>query len=130
MADLSYRLSPAITSGYYLVKNDAASLSFEAGPSYVWEKLGGTTDSYFAIQAAEKLTWKIADGVSLTQSVTFNTEAEDWENFFLVAAAALDFDVTEDLSFRTSVNSIYDNTPAAGNKKNDLLLSAGVAVRF
>jgi hypothetical protein len=57
-------------------------------------------------------------------------EAEDWENFFLVAAAALDFDVTEDLSFRTSVNSIYDNTPAAGNKKNDLLLSAGVAVRF
>jgi putative salt-induced outer membrane protein len=130
MADLSYRLSPAITSGYYLIKNDAAKLSFEAGPSYVWEKLGGATDSYFAIQAAEKLTWKIADGVALTQSVTFNTEAEDWENFFLVAAAALDFDVTEDLSFRTSVNSIYDNTPAAGNKKNDLLLSAGVAVRF
>jgi hypothetical protein len=28
------------------------------------------------------------------------------------------------------VNSIYDNTPANGNEKNDLLLSAGMAVKF
>jgi putative salt-induced outer membrane protein YdiY len=130
IAEVDYRLSPAATAGYYLVKNDAALLSIEAGPSYVWEEVGGVSDSYFAIQAAEKLTWKLADGIALTQSVTFNTEAEDWENFLLIAAAALDFDVTEDLTFRTSVNSIYDNTPANGNEKNDLLLSAGMAVKF
>ena len=130
IAEVDYRLSPAATAGYYLVKNDAATLSVEAGPSYVWEDVGGVSDSYFAIQAAEKLTWKLADGIALTQSVTFNTEAEDWENYLLIAAAALDFDVTEDLTFRTSVNSIYDNTPANGNEKNDLLLSAGMAVKF
>ena len=130
IAAVDYRFSPAATAGYYVVKNDSAKLSLEAGPSFVWENVGGVSDDFFAIQAAQKLDWKITDGVSLVQSVTFNTEAGDWENFLLIAAAALDVDVTEDLSFRTSVNSIYDNTPAAGAQKNDLLLSAGMAVRF
>ncbi|RYG62781.1 DUF481 domain-containing protein, partial [bacterium] len=54
----------------------------------------------------------------------------DLGNYTLTASAALEVDMGANLSFRTAVSNIYDSTPATGLEENDLLLSAGIAVRF
>lgn len=130
IAAVDYQVTPAATLGAYLIKNDTAKLSLEAGPGYVFEKVGGVKNDYFAVQAAQKLTWAMCDGVLFNESVVWNAEASDLSNCTVTATAALDVAMSDSLSFRTAVSNIYDNTPAAGLEKNDLLLSAGIAVRF
>lgn len=130
IADIDYLLTPATALGYYLIKNDTAKLSFEAGPGYLFEKIGGVASDYLTLQAAQKLSWALADGVTLTEAVVWNAEAGDVGNYLLTATAGLEVDMAANLSFRTAISNIYDSTPAAGFEKNDLLLSAGIAVRF
>lgn len=130
IAAIDYQVTPAATLGTYLIKNNTAKLSLEAGPGYVFEKVGGEKNDYFAVQAAQKLTCALSEGVLFTEAVVYNAEASDFNNYTLTATAALDVAMTSSMSFRTAVSNIYDNTPAAGLEKNDLLLSAGIAVRF
>lgn len=130
IANLDYHVSPALLAGAYLVKNDTAKLSVDAGPAYVWQKVGGVTDNYFAIQIGEKFSLKLSDNLSFGQTLTYTPEIGDFSNFTLNAAAFIDVDISSNLSFRTGVTDIYDATPAAGSKKNDLLLTSGIAIRF
>lgn len=130
IAAIDYQVTPAVVLGTYLVKNETAKLSLEAGPAYVFEKVGGIESDYFAVQAAQKLAWSLAEGVTLAEAVVWNAEANDLDNYTLTATAALEVDMGADLSFRTAVSNIYDSTPAAGMEENELLLSAGIAVRF
>lgn len=130
IAAIDYQVTPAAVLGTYLVKNDTAKLSIEAGPAYVFEKVGDVESDYFAVQAAQKLAWAVAEGVTLTEAVVWNAEANDLDNYTLTATAALEVDMGANLSFRTAVSNIYDSTPAAGAEENDLLLSAGIAARF
>ena len=130
IAAIDYQITPTAVLGTYLIKNDTAKLSIEAGPSYAFEKVGGIESDYFAVQAAQKLTWALVDGVTLSEAVTWNAEANDLGNYTLTATAALEVDMGANLSFRTAVSNIYDSTPATGLEENDLLLSAGIAVRF
>ncbi len=130
IAAIDYQLTPAAVLGTYLIKNDTAKLSIEAGPGYVFEKVGDIESDYFAVQAAQKLSWALAEGVTLTEAVVWNAEAGDMDNYTLTASAALEVDMGANLSFRTAVSNIYDSTPATGLEENDLLLSAGIAMRF
>ncbi len=130
IAAIDYQITPAAVLGTYLIKNDTAKLSIEAGPAYVFEKVGDIESDYFAVQAAQKLSWALAEGVTLSEAVVWNAEANDIDNYTLTATAALEVDMGANLSFRTSVSNIYDSTPATGLEENDLLLSAGIAVRF
>lgn len=130
IANLDYQVSPALLGGVYLVKNDTTKLSVDAGPAYVWKKVGGVKDDYFAIQFGEKLSIKLADNLSFGQSLSYSPDVSDFGNYTLSLAAFIDVDVTSNLSFRTGVTDIFDSTPAAGSKKNDFLLTSGIAVKF
>jgi putative salt-induced outer membrane protein YdiY len=130
IAAIDYQITPATALGTYVIKNDTTRLSVEAGPGYVFEKVGDIKADYFAVQAAEKLSWAIAEGVTLSEAVVWNAEANDIGNYTLTATAALEVDMGANLSFRTAISNIYDSTPATGLEENDLLLSAGIAVRF
>jgi putative salt-induced outer membrane protein YdiY len=130
VAGVDYRVNPALLLGAYLLKNDRVSLSVDVGPAFVFEKVGGVSDSYFALQAGEKLEWKITETFAIGQSVLFVPRADDLGDYQIIGTAYLDAAMTDDLSLRVSLSDIYDSTPSAGRKANDLLLTAGVAVRF
>lgn len=130
IAEVNYRVSPFASLGVYVVKSDNVSLSLEAGPSYVWEEVGGVAADYMAVQAAEKLTIAFSDTVSLNHALVYSAELEDFNNYTLTGSASLDVDFTENLSFRTGLSVVYDSTPAAGLDSTDTVLSAGIAVRF
>jgi putative salt-induced outer membrane protein YdiY len=130
IADVDYRVNPALLLGKYLVKNDKLVLSVDVGPAFVFEKVGGVSDSYFALQASEKLEWKITDSIAIGQSVYFVPRADDLGDYQILASAYIDAAMTDDLSLRVTVSDTYDSTPAAGRDANDLLVTAGIAVRF
>ncbi len=130
VAGVDYSVTPAGLIGAYLIKSDTVSLSLDGGPGYTFEKVGGIKADYFSLTATQKFEWLITEGLKFTQSVRWITEAEDFDNYTLVAGAALEAELTDALSLRIAATDRYDNTPAAGREENDLTLSTGVAIKF
>lgn len=130
LADLKYRITPAVVAGIYLIKDEAQTLSLEAGPGYTFEKTGNTSSDFFALQAAERFAYSINPRCTFNQALIYNTEAADFDNFTLTATAFLDTDITTNLALRVAAAYIYDNTPAAGREHHDTTLTSGIAVKF
>lgn len=130
LADIDYRVSLSPGAGYYFIKNSKVTLSGEVGPGYVWEKVGGSSEDYWSLHVGEKFTWEINDRARLWQSLSYDPEVSDFENFLLRAELGAEADILENLSLRAVLIDIYRNVPAAGREKNDLLLITGIAYKF
>lgn len=130
IAEVDYRFTVAPTLGYYVVKAPTASLSFEAGPSFVWEKVAGVSDDFFAVRAAQRFDWTLNPRMTFKQAAILDLDPGDSENYLVTASAYLDTDITDNLSWRLAGTYIYDNQPAADLEKSDVTLTSGVAVKF
>ncbi len=130
ISDITYRVTPAVTAGYYLVKNDEMTLSVEAGPGFTFEEVAGTTDDYFSAVAVEKFTWELSDRMTLKQSFGAVFDPTNGQNYTLVGDVFLDTDITNNLAWRVALGWTYDNVPALGLGKDDTTLTSGISVKF
>lgn len=126
VALIDYRATLGPGLGFYLVKNDKRSLSLEAGPSYVWEKVDGETDDYLALRFAERYSCQATKTAKLVQSLEYVPEAEDFDNYLLAGEIGVEAALNDHLSLRVVLQDKYDNTPAEGKERNDLSLIAGL----
>jgi putative salt-induced outer membrane protein YdiY len=130
VANVDYRLTLSPGVGYYFIKNTNTFLRAEAGPGFVFERVGGVTDDYVTLRLAERFETKLNDTVKLWQSVEFLPAFEDFSSYVINAEIGIDTSLTKKLSLRTFVQDTYDSTPAAGLKKNDVKLVAAIAYKF
>lgn len=130
IADIKYRVPLSVGIGYYLIKSDRITLSAEAGPGYVFEKIGNETDDYATIRFAEKFTWKISDRARLWQSFEYQPQIEDWSEYFLSAEIGVEADMTKQMALRLVLQDWYVSNPAPGRENNDLKLIAGINYKF
>lgn len=130
IADLDYRFDVGVGFGYHLIKNDTTKLSFDFGPGYTWEQQAGVANDFVSLRLAQKFEYKITDRSKIWQSLVYAPQANDFENSLLTAEAGIDFLVTEQWGLRSSVRYQYDNTPAAGNQKDDLLFLTGITYKL
>ena len=106
------------------------TLSFEGGPGFAFEEVGGVKDSYFSIIAAEKFTWAVNDRISLKQSLSGVFDPSNSDNYTLVADAALDVQLNEKTAWRLAASWAYDGEPAAGRERDDTTVTSGFSVKF
>ena len=130
VADVDYRATLGPGLGFYAVKNDKRELSLEAGPSYVWEEVGGARDDYLALRFAERYVCQALPNAKLVQSLEYLPEAEDFDNYLLVGEIGVEAAMSDRLSLRVVLQSKYDNTPAEGKERNDLSLIAGIGMHL
>jgi putative salt-induced outer membrane protein len=129
-AAIDYRVAPAVIVGYSLIKSDATSLAFEAGPSYTFEESGGINSSYISMIAAERFSHKFNERFTFNQALVYTSELADFENFTLVASAELDTKLVGRLIWRLGLDYTYENIPAAGLQHHDTLVSSSLALKF
>lgn len=130
VADIDYRATLGPGLGAYLVKNDRRELTLEAGPAYLWEKVGGARDDYLALRFAERYACQALKNAKLVQSLEYLPEAEDFDNYLLVGEIGVEAAMSDRLSLRVVLQSKYDNTPAEGKERNDLSLIAGIGMHL
>ncbi len=130
ISQVDYRVLPRTALGHYFIRTDAVQLSVEAGPGFLWEEVGGVAADYFTLEALQKLTWKLSDTISIGETLGYVGSPEDFDDYLILATAFVDVAMSDQISFRTSVTNTFDNVPAAGANRNDLILSAGIAVKF
>lgn len=130
IADLDYRITPAVLLGYKVIDTDAVSLRFEGGPGYTWEKQGGVENDYFTLIARERLEVAVSETAKLWQAAAVQFDVSDSDNYIVTAEVGVDFWLTDNISIRTVASDIYDNQPAPGTEANDFRLTSGIAVAF
>ncbi|MBL9137969.1 MAG: DUF481 domain-containing protein [Verrucomicrobiales bacterium] len=130
IADIAYRVPLSLGIGYYFVKNDRTTLSAEAGPGYVWEKVGNDSRDYATIRFGEKFTHKFSDRARIWQSFEYQPKIDEWSNYFLTGEIGVGADITKQLELRLVLQDWYVSEPAAGRESNDLKLVAGVNYKF
>lgn len=130
IADVSYRVTVSPLAGYYLIKDPKTQLAFEAGPSFIAERVGGETDQYAALRLAERFEHKFSDKARVWQSVEFLPQIDDFSNYIINAEIGAEASLTEKLSLRGVIQDTYDNEPAEGRKKNDLKLITALVYKF
>ena len=130
IADVDYRAAVGPGVGYFFVKSEESSLSAEAGPTYIWEKVGGVEDDYLAIRIAERGEMKLSDTSKLWESLEYLPKAEDFDDYLLVAEVGAEAALNSSLSLRVVAQDKYDSTPAADQEQNDLSITAAIVYQL
>ena len=130
IADLDYRFTVSPLVGYYFLKQTNAFIALETGPSWVYEKQGGTTKDYFAIRVGERGEYKFKNGARIWESVEWFPQVDDFNNWILNAELGVSAPITKALDVRLVIQDTYDNEPAPERKKNDFKLIAAIGFRF
>jgi len=128
IAKIDYRTTVGPGLGAYLVKSDMTSLSAEAGPSYIWEKVSDVSDNYLALRFGERLTYKISATANIWQSLEYLPQASDFGDYLLNGEIGAESALNKRMSLRLVVQNKYDSTPGADLEENDLTIIAGIGV--
>jgi putative salt-induced outer membrane protein YdiY len=130
IADINYRFTVSPLAGYYFIKETNTFLSAEVGPSYVYEQLGGHTESYVGARVGERFEHKFNSGAKVWETLEWIPQVDKFENWILNAEIGVSAPITKSLETRLVAQDTYNNQPAKGRLKNDLKLMAGIAYRF
>ncbi len=128
LADIDYRVTVDPSPGVYLLKNDDYKFRVEAGPSYLFEKVGGESDSYFAPRVAERFDWVISCTSKLYEKAEALFDINNGDNYIVNAEAGVEAALSTDLALVFAVRNVYDNVPAPDREKNDLQTITSIKV--
>lgn len=132
LADIDYRVTLSLGLGYYLIKTTNTDLSIEAGPGYVFEKLGGVEDDFPTLRLAEKFHHALSEHARVWEFVEWLPSLKNFGHYIVNAEVGLEADLSKDKKWvmRTYLQDTYNSEPAAGRKNNDLKLIAAVGYKF
>ncbi|MCO5044350.1 MAG: DUF481 domain-containing protein [Verrucomicrobia bacterium] len=130
IADVDYRAVLAIGPGYYLLKDDAATLSVDAGPAYIREKVGGETRDEFALRFGERYERKLSETAKVWQALEYLPLAKDFDDYLLNAEVGIEAAVNNSVSLRLVVKNAYDSTPAEDREKSDTTVIGALAYQL
>jgi putative salt-induced outer membrane protein YdiY len=130
IADLDYRVVLSPNMGAYLLKNDVTTLSLEAGPSYVWEQLGGEDDNFAAARIADRFVWNISESALFYQSAEYLVAFDDSADYIVNAEIGIEAPLSSMVNLVLSVRDYYINQPAAGRERNDVYTITGLKVNL
>jgi putative salt-induced outer membrane protein YdiY len=137
IADLAYRVRIAPLIGYYVIKNDKTTLSFDAGPSYVIEEREASPtvprdkQGYLALRFGEKFEHKLSDTSKIWQTAEYIPAVEDWPEKDLInfeIGISTKIRGNWDLQVKYQVN--YDNGVSYGKECTDTRLIAATTYSF
>jgi putative salt-induced outer membrane protein YdiY len=132
IADIKYRVTLSPGAGYYLIKEKNTDLCVEAGPGYVFQKLGNDRSSYATLRVGEKFHQSLSEHARIWQTAEWLPKVEDFSTYIINAEVGIEADLTQDkrLSLRSYVQDTYNSVPASGRKNNDVKLVTAIAYKF
>lgn len=121
IADIKYRAILSPGAGAYIVRDEDLKVSLEAGPSYVFEKLGDVSDDFAAARVANRIDWVITPTSKIYQFAEYLASLEDTDQYIVNAEAGLEAAINSSMSLVFAVRDYYINKPAQDRVPNDVI---------
>ena len=128
IADLKYRAIVSPSAGKYLIREEDTKFSLEAGPSYVWEKLGDVDSNFAAARVADRLELTLTPTSKIYQSFEYLISFEDASQYLFNAEIGIESALNSYMSLVLSVKDYYINQPAEGYMPNDVVTITALKV--
>jgi putative salt-induced outer membrane protein YdiY len=130
IADLDYRLTVGPSVGRYLVKTERNSLNAELGVVYIRDRVASATDGRVAYRAFERWVFDISKTARVWESAEYLPTSDEFGRYQANAEIGAEAAMNGRISLRVIAQDKYNSDPAAGKDKNDVLLTAGVAIKM
>jgi len=123
-------IGPAL--GYKILSGEKHTLDFEAGAEYVDEKfIDDTKNGYFNGRAFSEYKFMFTEKSNLSQSLEFNYDFENSDNYDMTSITAITTSLSDILSLKASYNINYVNAPVPVTlKKTDTTLSVSLIINM
>jgi putative salt-induced outer membrane protein YdiY len=128
IADVDYRVGLDPTAGYYFIKDNTYKFRLEAGPSYIFEKVGSVSDDYLAPRIADRFDWAISCTSKIYQTAEVLFDINDSDNYLVNAEIGVEAALNSTLSLVFTVRETFDNQPAPDREKDDLAIITALKV--
>lgn len=128
IADLKYRAIVSPSAGKYLIRDEDTKFSLEAGPSYVWEKLGDEKSDFAAARVADRLELTLTPTSKIYQFFEYLISFEDASQYIFNAEVGIESALNSYLSLVLSVRDYYINQPAEDRVPNDVVTITALKV--
>jgi len=137
IADLAYRVRIAPLVGYYVIKNEKTTLSFDAGPTYVIEEREASPTTprdkqeYVALRFGEKFEHKLSDTTKIWQTAEYVTAIKDWpERDLINFEVGMSTKIIDNWDLQVKYQVNYDNGVSYGKECTDTRLIAATSYTF
>jgi putative salt-induced outer membrane protein YdiY len=137
ISDLAYRVRISPLVGYYVIKNDLTTLSFDFGPTFIVEEREATAiapvnhQEFFALRFGEKFEHKLSDTTKIWQSAEYIPALKDWPDHDLInAEIGISTAITPKWDLQIKYQVTYDNGVDFPKEGTDTRLIAGTTYKF
>jgi putative salt-induced outer membrane protein YdiY len=132
VADIDYRVTLSVGLGYYAIKTTNTDLSFEAGPGYVFEKLGGEEDDFATLRLAERFNHALSEHARIWEKIEYLPSLKNFSKYIVNGEIGIEADLSKDKKWalRAYLQDTYNSVPAPAHKNNDMKLIAAIAYKF
>ena len=130
IADVTYRFTVSPGVGFYFIKEKETTLSAEAGPAILTEKLDDEYHTYPVIRFGQRLEHKFDGHARLWETLEILPPVTRPREFLVNAEIGVETPITKVLSLQTYVQDNYANRPAPGFKDNDVKVVSALAIKF
>lgn len=131
LQNLNYRIMPGGGLGFHAIASERTTLDLLGGLGYTRESYTtGLTNNLFTATLGDEFAYKLTKSTTVIQNLYYlpalnNTSIYHINGNFGIATK-LNGWLTSNLNF----NDRYNSAPVLGNKKNDVLFTAGVGFTF
>lgn len=119
IADVDYRAILSVGPGYFLMKDDKASLGVEVGPAFITEKVAGIENEEFALRAGQRYERQLSPTARTWQSLEYIPLVDDFDDYLLNVEIGIEAAINSSAAIRLVVKNAYDSTPAADKEESD-----------
>ena len=131
IAQVKYRGTFTSGVGYYLVKSTNTTLSAEAGPGVVLERLDGARNNYATMRAAERFERKLNHGTArIWQNVEFLPRVDQPWVYLVNSEIGVESSLYKNVNLQVYLDDYFNSQPAPGLRRNDVKLVSGVTYKF
>jgi putative salt-induced outer membrane protein YdiY len=129
---IDYLIAPTVGLGYKLYETKSTVLSVDSGVGVVWEKNPGReVDASGAWTLGEKLSQKISETATITQSVNALFKMDDFDDSFYTFGIGLAASVTTKTQLKIELLDTYKNLPVfPANQKNDVAIIMAIVYKI
>jgi putative salt-induced outer membrane protein len=128
--DARYYVGPGI--GYKLLTGPQHFLSAETGINYVKEEyVDGSEEEFAEGRAFAKYEFALTEKNKFSQSLEYNHDFEDSDNYKLVSETALISSISENLSLKVNYTVQYINQPVPSDlEKTNTILAIALMINY
>ncbi len=131
LQNLDYRIMPGAGLGFHAIASDRTTLDLLGGLGYTRESYStGLTNNLLTATLGDEFAYNVTKSTTIIQNLYYLPSLNETSIYHVTGNFGLSTKLNGWLTSNLNFNDRYNSAPVLGNKKNDVLFTAGLGFTF